>query len=138
LKLPSYSEHVSIVIRNAGRQSVDVESITLRYRAHDRYDVVRLPFLAPGTTSARMSLLPGLTRAYRSRGLSAEAMWSPMTPAVLEVTDRARGVISEMPGDGYAVLVIKTAGLSDRELDQRVVQIRNVGPESIRPTLSFG
>jgi hypothetical protein len=138
LTLPSFSEHVAFVIRNGGDKSTDVNGITLSYRAHDRYNVVRLPDLAPGTVSGRV-VVP--TDGARMTSVGAQASWQLMAPGVLQLSiGSSSEILAEAPRNTEAYTVsasIDTTTLLPREARDVVARVRNTGSKPIRPTVSF-
>jgi hypothetical protein len=138
LTLPSFSAHVAFVIHNGGDKSTDVNGITLSYRAHDRYNVVRLPDLAPGAVSGRV-FVP--TDGERTAIVGAQASWQLMAPGVLQLSiGSSSELLAEAPRNtnAYAVSAsIDTRTLLAREVRDVVARVRNTGPRAIRPTVSF-
>jgi hypothetical protein len=129
--LPRYSEHVSIAIRNAGGSAHELDAVKLRYSNHDRYNVVRLPFLAVG---ARPRVF--IPTYLGESAVIVSASWQPGTRAELHVSS-AHGSMGDVHGDGEAMYFLSTSGLSKRALRRISATVEAMPDNPIQPTISF-
>jgi hypothetical protein len=134
-RLPRYSEHVSIVILNADSSTHQLDAITLRYWHHDRYNVVRLPLLAPGATSPSV-FIPTEMAHGQIAIVTSSASWQPASNAVLDVSSAQR-TVGRVSGDGEANYSLPTTTISKRALRGIRVRIESASTDPIRPTIWF-